>query len=149
MSRVKIVPFALEHADPILLDPMFHGMDVGADYLRKQAIDGDAFTGIREDGVIIGAAGITRLWEGVGEAWSYLLPICKAQHKLTLHRGVRNGLEDIAKTRGYHRVQLLTRIDHLAAHAWAISLGFEYEGVLRSYGPAPHKMSFYRFAKLY
>jgi RimJ/RimL family protein N-acetyltransferase len=102
-------------------------------YARELAIPGLSFTG-RKDGQVIGCAGLKPMWGGVALAWSMLSPEVR-KHPFFLHRTVKRELERLARSCGFHRVELIVMQGFEAGKAWAKALGFESEGIRRKYTP--------------
>ena len=94
---------------------------------------GMAFSMI-DDGHLVSAAGIYKVWDGVGEAW--LLPSSRmlASPRRTI-KAVRSFLDDISEREGFRRVQATTHADFTRGRRFLEWLGFQNEGVLRGYGP--------------
>ena len=134
----KIVDFVPEHAiDLIEMGRANFGVLHDADTTMKpyfQVIAEDSAYTMMEDGHLVGAAGIYRVWDGVGEAW--LLP---SERLLARPRkavkAVRQFLDDIAERENFRRVQATTHADFHRGRRFLEWLGFEKEGLLRGYGP--------------
>lgn len=94
---------------------------------------GTAYTVIYGD-KIMGCAGIMRLWNNVGEAWTYLSDDLRAM-PFALHRIAKRMLQQVIEVSGYHRVQTTVNHDNPVAIRWAKALGMTCEGILKQFGP--------------
>lgn len=94
---------------------------------------GDAYT-IRQDGNLIGCAGVLEMWPGVAEAWTLLTDEAKAA-PFWLHTRTKSFLLDIIRDRKYHRVQAIIKKDDPAAIRWIECLGFTWEADLKRFNP--------------
>ena len=84
-------------------------------------------------GLPVACIGVTPLWRGVGAAWAFLGTDAQRYWK-TIHSGVKMFLRGALCDGEFHRIQTAVRLDHAAAHRWALRLGFSPEGVLHGYG---------------
>lgn len=132
---IEVIPYFPEHAWVLQQKGDFPciGTNLLA-YAKALEEPGMAFTGRNEKGEVIGCAGIKKLWEGVGTAWSMLSDEVK-KHPFFLHRTVKRQLERIAVTHKLHRVELIILNNFEAGKAWAVALGFKSEGVREKYTP--------------
>jgi hypothetical protein len=92
---------------------------------------GPAATLLSDNGEIIGCGGIRRLWDGVGEAWGVPSKII-GKHGKAVYGAVQEFFEKHRNE--FHRIQATAGFDKAAQ--FLESLGFEYEGTLRKYGPS-------------
>ena len=104
--------------------------------------NGPAFVGRNQHG-IIAAAGVINLWTGVGEAWAILTPRAKGMAVL---RAFRETFRLIQIAHDYHRIQASVQADFDDGVRFAKFMGFESEGVMRSYDAEKH--DFLRMAKI-
>jgi hypothetical protein len=103
-------------------------------YARAMVRPGLSFTGLGDDGAVIGCAGVMPLWSGVGQAWALLSVRAPGAFK-AVHRAVCLGLDNAFSSGGFHRVQISVAADFPGARRWAEHLGFVCEGLMRGYGP--------------
>jgi len=130
---VRIVPFKEEHLEQFV----YRGRRILGDYetelIRVYAKCGPAYTAL-DGNAIIGIAGVVILWPGVGEAWVYANPEIRRYPK-TIHRAVKEKLDEIIAGYGLHRVQAFVLSDFETGIRWVKRLGFEEEGLMRAYTP--------------
>lgn len=100
--------------------------DVARIYMR-----GPAYTLLKDD-VIIGCAGVMKLWKGVGDAWMLATPLVQTHPKL-VSKTVKKKLNEIIQDMRFERVQGIVRKDFEAGHRWIKWLGFHEEGPLDRY----------------
>jgi hypothetical protein len=77
--------------------------------------------------------GVSPKWPGVWDAWAYgtvRLP----KRGLEITKYALNELKPFILSRGAHRLECQSRLDHHQAHSWLRSLGARDEGILRGYG---------------
>ena len=126
----RLVPTTVEHymqasTDlPVWSDRVGTARGVVASKCAWSAVDGD---------VLLGCAGIMRLWPGLGYAWALLTPAGR-QRPLVVTRLVRQGLAEAMQREKYHRVQADAIKKHKEACRWLEVLGFTKEGIMRRYG---------------
>lgn len=131
MTAVSVRPFVPEDIERLSLQP-------SQSYLRefilhpnygKALAQGDAWTAEREDGTIVGCAGIVMV--GLhGNAWA-MLAHDAGDNFFRIHRAVKRGLEACTA----RRVEMHVDVDFTEGHRWARLLGFEREGHLRCWLP--------------
>lgn len=85
-----------------------------------------AYTAI-VDGKIIGCAGITPLWQGVGSAWM-ALSVDAEKHMFWASKLVRRFIRDITNALNLHRVEMVALVESERNQRWAKFLGFKEEG---------------------
>lgn len=102
---------------------------------------GCAFSAVARDQVI-GCAGIIPLWNGVGEAWSFLSE--EVKRPFFLHRAVKQHLGQIIQEKKLHRVQMNVLCSFEKGFRWAEALGFRSEGILHDY--TTDKQNYRRYA---
>jgi hypothetical protein len=94
--------------------------------------DGLAWTGI-VGGVVVGCAGVTRVWPGRGVAWA-LMHALPRPGWLAATRLVWRTLDE-AHRQGFRRIDATVAHDFAPGHRWMGLLGFHPYALLRSYGP--------------
>lgn len=99
-----------------------------AQYLLNLKAMGPAFTGII-DGKPIGSAGIIRTGFGAGLLWAYL---SDCGHFIRIHRSALRLLDMFDD---FRRIEATTECTFANGCRWLEMLGFEFEGVMRKYGP--------------
>lgn len=96
---------------------------------------GPTFTGIGEDGWILGIGGIALFWPGVAEGWVYLTPEAVSRYRLYLHRAVKRHIKMLMEQHKLRRLQAPIAMDFELGTKWVRYLGFVAEGVMLKYGP--------------
>ncbi len=86
-----------------------------------------------EDGRVLAMAGIVRLWQGVGEAWSLFTPEA-LQYGVAFHLRAVKVLKSFFD-QGWWRIQTTVRADFETGIIWLVGMGFKDEGVMEKYGP--------------
>jgi len=100
---------------------------------QEYELRGPAWT-LRVDGNIVGCGGVMLLWSGVGEAW--VMPnALAAEYPLACFRTICQGLQHAITAHNLRRVQSVVHESVPAEQRWVVRLGFEFEGVMRGYGP--------------
>lgn len=94
----------------------------------------NSFTVCRED-LIIACGGLVHHWSGRGELWIILSFKLDRSDMLFLHRTVKKFLDDCHDS-GYTRLEASVLEGFVAGHKWLKMLGFEPEGIMRSYDPS-------------
>ncbi|MGE5147402.1 MAG: hypothetical protein ACM3N5_11670 [Candidatus Eiseniibacteriota bacterium] len=94
--------------------------------------EGLAWTGV-VNGVVVGAAGVARVWRGRGVAWA-LMHILPRPAWLAATRMAQRTLDD-AHRRGIRRIEATVVHDFVAGHRWAQLLGFHPYARLVAYDP--------------
>lgn len=129
---IKIMPFEVAHSMELQDSGRFPPM---GENRRAYAITtfqrsrGTAFT-VFEGNQILGCAGISVLWPGVGEAWTMISNEWRAK-PLSLHRLIKRGLAQFSTQ--FHRVELYVIAEFTEGYKWAERLGFVKEGLRKSY----------------
>ena len=125
-----VAPFKPEDLHELSLQP---AQEFLANFLTKAGYGqelveaGPCYTA-RYNGRIVCCAGIVNLWEGRASAWALLSGDAgKCMHRL--HREVERFLDGC----GVKRVEAYVYHDFTAGHRWATMLGFEHEGLMRSF----------------
>jgi hypothetical protein len=103
-----------------------------------------AYTGVCE-GEVVCCAGVTLLWQGVGEAWLFVSEGARAY--IGLPGAVRELLDTVRRNLQLHRIQATVRVDNPRAHRMDTWLGFKEEGIMRKY--TPDKTDCYRMARVW
>jgi hypothetical protein len=83
---------------------------------------------------IMAIIGFTPIYKETGEMWALTSDLC-SKYPLAFHRKVKELLEYYTKLNKLRRVQMVVRRGYSQGFDWAVSLGFEPEGILRKYGP--------------
>lgn len=134
-----LVPFKAHHLRSIDLrniDTRVLGAypDLTQRLAYMEAVRG-GFTGIA-DGKVVGAAGVFRLWNGVGEGW-IIGSIHLRHHTLSLCRTVLRSLEILAQSLDLRRIQGASSLAYPTHAKWLRTMGFvqETDKPMRGYGP--------------
>ena len=94
---------------------------------------GPAYCGII-DGRPVVAFGFVSFWQGQAECWM-IADECLPQYTRVFHRAVLRGLPWLFIQMQLNRLQMTIHSSNTLAERWSLALGFDFEGVLRNYGP--------------
>ena len=129
---MKLVPFKKEHLDlkgNTLLASGYIMEKYGKVY--ENCASG---TIIDDQDEPIISFGLSILWPGVAEVWTFPRPSIK-DHGLGVTRMVKRVLRDSIEGNNLHRVQARCVVDDDTAFNWLYFFGFKLEGKLHKYGP--------------
>ena len=131
-----VVDYEPGHADDILQSKMNDERGRPSEefgrFTPTLAVPDMSFTAL-ENGHVIAAAGIYKLWSGVGEAW--LLASDRIyNNRVGVARAVRLGMKNIINEQGLWRVQTAMRSDWPLLERWATFLGMKHEGSMPKFG---------------
>lgn len=144
---MKIVTFEKQHAYDILQhnvverDAWISGVGDFEDYVSAWKNRGPGFTVINDNGIVM-SGGVALLGWRRGEAW-LLLSNLFYKYPIVSTKMIRNKLSDIIGQHGLVRVQSLVYPEFNAGMRFIEMLGFECEGLLRSFGPNNEDMLMY------
>jgi hypothetical protein len=132
-NKPILVPFEYKHIEPlmpymqeVLPEPLIVSL------VNSYLANGIAFTGMAQEG-IIGAAGISPLWSGVGQAW--IIPgEFMPKYKLWAIRAMKEGIDEYAHHMNVWRIQTFVR-DRADHRRLVEMLDFRHEGTMLQYGP--------------
>lgn len=96
----------------------------------------------------IASFGVWPLWDGVGRSWSILSQEALVTHRFSLHKAVIRSLSALEARGDLRRVEAVVRFGHAEGRRWMEHLGFEHEGLMRSYGPGG-RGDFHLYARLF
>jgi RimJ/RimL family protein N-acetyltransferase len=104
-----------------------------------------AFTGLINDKVIA-AAGMKRIWGNVAEGW-FIAKNDVWNYPITIAKAVKQNIDYLATSNNIKRLQTAVRADFGIGIRFAKWLGFNNEGLMKSYGfdGTDH----YRMARIY
>ena len=130
LEQLKLIPFRARHVREIYPEATEPMLEIGE---LAQDCSSTALTACYL-GQPIGAGGIVMQRPGVADAWTLLSPVLKS-FPVFLHREVKRQLAVVIKRYSLRRIQctIETTDDPHTACKWAKSLGFQYEGTMRSY----------------
>lgn len=100
-------------------------------WAKEKETRGPAFTGVL-DGVPKGCAGLEIIWPGMAEGWLLLAQDIR-NYNILAARTVKRKFEELIKEHHLVRIQAPLRVGFEMAMAFAMWLGFKYEGTLRKY----------------
>jgi hypothetical protein len=120
-----IVPFKAEHLQALRLQPAqaSSALLTAAEAERV----GTAYTAMSE-GVPVACGGLFEIWPNRAIAWTYLGIDCGREFQ-ALHRHVMHKIV----TAPWRRIESYVDASFVNGHRWMRVLGFEYEGLLRSF----------------
>jgi RimJ/RimL family protein N-acetyltransferase len=133
---VEIVPYRAEHSssikvrdvDPLLVERL------GPDYFMHLEKTGFGYT-LLVDGEVVGSAVFSALlYPGVYEA-VVIGGELMAKYGRMVHRVVTSCIDDVQQFHGIRRLQAMIDARLERNVRWAERLGFETEGIARSFGP--------------
>ena len=125
-----IISYKREHLKQMELEDA--QLILGSETLERYSmVVGPAKTLIIDD-KIIGCGGIEPVWRGVGDAW-LLLSRYLFEYPIAVGKHCKKMLPEMS--RSFHRVQALVLADFVKGVQFVNALGFEYEGIMKSYGP--------------
>lgn len=88
---------------------------------------------IVKDEVVLAIVGGTIQWEGVAHCWAIISDAIKA-YPLEFHKVIKKLVDTSMVGIDLHRLEATVRADFPMGEKWLISLGFEFEGLLKCYG---------------
>ena len=94
----------------------------------------DSCVMVLPDGKLLGAAGVTPLFEKTGEVWSVFMPSFAKDYPISLTKVSRKMLDKWQGSGKYPRLSSFTLNDPTYTE-WLIVLGYEFEGILKNFGP--------------
>lgn len=126
-----IVPFVADHIHYIDPQPEQKNFLKNMTKEYAESLQGVyAYSAITNDGVVA-CAGIQEIWDGRGLAWS-ILGNTSGQNMARIHRAVLRALNICP----YKRVEMYVNSTFSDGCRWADMLGFEREGLMRSFFPS-------------
>lgn len=123
------------------------GLPLPLQLMRAQVSSGQAWVA-KVDGKILGAAGITIPWPGMGLVWMVAGPGIEAWG-LWMTRTVRQWLRRLIIDHQLIRVEALSEAGAVQSHRWLELMGFEPErnGVARKYLPGGRDVKRYEWIR--
>ena len=137
--KLRLVPMTAEHYLEAA-SPAYPW--IGRERAEALARTGPAWAGFWDD-LLLGVAGVSILWPGVGEAWA-ILTAAGRQHPLIVHRAIVRQLAGIIREHGLRRLQADVIEEFTAGQQWVERLGLIQESVMPQYGPEGQTMVRYR-----
>ena len=128
---MSLVPFEARHI--ISLAPRLQSAQIGfpglsLEYGQAMRGNGPCWTLADLHGIPVACGGLFRQWEGRAIAWAFLAadaPMLEATRAAAL----------VLDACDLRRVECWVDVDFQAGHRWARLLGFEREGLMRSFSP--------------
>jgi len=131
------MPYAPDHYSYINTNNKDIGA-IGEVVSQQKLIDAQADMGeaisVLIHGRPAGIFGIVPIWKGIAEFW-FIPDEALRNYPMFMTKAARTFIDICAISYGLHRQQITVRCDHKEAVKWAKALGFQQEGLLRSYGP--------------
>lgn len=87
-----------------------------------------------DDGRVVACAGVSILWQSVAEGW-LIMSSDAARHPVSVARYTGRLFDSIMKKNSLHRIQASVNCKDDKAVRFAYWLGFEYEGIMKKFGP--------------
>lgn len=136
-SNITIIPFRWFHPRGMNLRPFdveaFQQFNDFEERLRAMESYGNCWTAIYQ-GKMICCWGAYEIWDGVAEAW-LITSYDFERVPISVTRGAMRFFDETAITMKLHRLQLTVNTNDKIAVRWAKVLKFDYEGLMRAYGP--------------
>lgn len=121
-----LIPYRPEHLFSIKPRAEDHGAAKWmSPYDEVELMRHDSFTGVTDDGRVIGSAGAIRLWRGRYEAWAYI-DASAGSDLLWITRRTRAFLNDLLERKA-RRVEANVALSFHNGHRFALACGFEIE----------------------
>ena len=98
-----------------------------------------------DENCIIASGGIIQMWPGVGEAWMMMGDDFE-DYAQVIYRTCLRTIRTAEKVFGMKRIQAAVLASEPQFVAWAISLGWQKEGLMRKWGP--DGSDFYMMARI-
>ena len=128
---IKAVPYKAEHFLELYKESTEGDVGHSVQYLAKQH-EWNPATTLMYDGRIIACSGVSQLWPGVGALWTLITKNKPGNGVLFI--GIANHwINQIME--GYRRIQAEVLASDESAVRFAEFMGFECEGLMKSYGP--------------
>jgi len=132
MELVNYKPWHYEYLMMITSNGRLLGEDIVKMYALAYSFKGQAYT-IKDNGRVVGCAGIVELWPGVGEAWTVLSKDLKG-NPFFLHRKTYRIMRNLINKFKYHRLQAIVCPGDSIATKWIERLGFKKESIMKRFG---------------
>jgi|TARA_R100000005_G_scaffold95563_1_gene77625 RimJ/RimL family protein N-acetyltransferase len=136
-----IIPFVEEHI--YLVETEFEFSEAARRAIGENGVL-DGYSLIDEDD-IVACAGVSAMWDGVAEGW-IVLSAHAAKHRVSVARYTERLFDDIMKHNNLWRIQASIHTTDEKAIRFAQWLDFEYEGVMRKFGP--DGSDYFRYARV-
>lgn len=134
---ITFIPYRPEHLMQIDYQPAqrrWKDLFFTPAYARVLDVPDMAWTGLDEQGRVIGCAGFSPQWEGRVIGWAVFGKIPKAAW-VPIFKKVRKEMRALRKQGHDHRVEITVPYGFGAGCRLAHLLGFQVEGLMRRYGP--------------
>lgn len=131
--------FSNQKSDSLIGD----GYDEFIERVRGYEKAGPTFVCVTESDIALGIGGIIPTVPGSGHVW-LSLNVMAIRRPKTLFKVCKNMYKEILEVNDYHRVQADIDITQWDNIRFAERYGFNFEGVMKAYGP--NKEDFYRYA---
>ena len=140
-NRLIIIPYKQDHGKIIMESQMNHMLtQQDAEYITKDnniecmslEQEGMAFTGLIND-KIVAAAGMKKIWGNVAEGW-FIAKNDVWNYPITIAKAVKQNIDYLATSNNIKRLQTAVRADFGIGIRFAKWLGFNNEGLMKSYG---------------
>ena len=136
MNKIEMLPFEIEHARQILVRPEQYNEKAQDEFEKWARINkegGQSLSAFYGD-ILLGCAGVRKMWEGVGEAWAIfsrdIVDFKKDAYVVTgreLYRMIDEG--------NFHRTQAHVDATFPLAVKFIEGLGFKKECLMRKFQP--------------
>jgi hypothetical protein len=132
MKLVPYEPWHYEYLAAVSPNARYMGMENIRLYSVAFSYQGWAIT-IMHEGEVVGAAGVVRLWHGVGEAWTLFTELMH-KYPLFIHKNALRLIRETIISDMYHRIQSTVCLRDPRAVRWIERLGFQKESIMQRFG---------------
>lgn len=132
---IKCVPFESDHLYNIELKDLYDNDPTLQHRHLQLGLAGPSTTLLcKKTDLVVAIVGFTTLWPGCGEVWT-LMSRHVDKYMFSLLKVIKSGIVVYMKHLKYRRLQATCPMGMECRDRWFESLGFRFEGNLRSYGP--------------
>ena len=136
-----VIPFVEEHI--FLVETEFEFSEAARKAIGTNGVM-DGYTLLDGDEVLA-CAGVSTMWNGVAEGWIVLSKYA-IKHRVSVARYTEQLFDGIMKDNSLWRIQASVHTTDEKAIRFAQWLGFEYEGVMKKFGP--DGSDYFRYARV-
>ena len=136
----NVIPYKPGHMDFLEPKKVFEGCDFTRIDEAAALPSSYAFTIINHN-LPIAVVGITEFMPRVAEIWSVTSERVR-ECRLYFHKTCNDMIDEHQKKLGLQRIQMTVEVGYDEGRDWALSLGFEQEGIMGKYDPVTGKSAF-------
>ena len=122
---MKIIPFEAHHLLDVDLQDSQTYLSQWINEAQAKEIEATecAFTGVNEDGSLMGCAGVMNIWHGRAQGWAYISKKAEGRSFIKVHKAVSRFFDACY----IKRVEITVDCNFEQGHRWAEMLGFTME----------------------